>query len=56
MSECQGFREVLDLLRTLDTSNATDPDEIGPKLLFKAGLSMVPTRLLPPWQKDVSLF
>ena len=41
-------QEVLDLLMSLDTSKATGPDGIGPKLLHEAGPSIVPslTRLI----------
>ena len=41
-------QEVLDLLMLLDTSKATGPDGIGPKLLYEAGSSIVPslTRLI----------
>ena len=36
-------QEVLDLLKSLDTSKATGPDGISPKLLFEAGHSIVPS-------------
>ena len=41
-------QEVLDLLMSLDTSKATGPDGIGPKLLYEASTSIVPslTRLI----------
>ena len=41
-------QEVLDLLMSLDTSKATGPDGIGPKLLHEAGPSIAPslTRLI----------
>ena len=41
-------QEVLDLLMSLDTTKATGPDGIGPKLLYEAGRSIVPslTKLL----------
>ena len=41
-------QEVLDLLMSLDTSKATGPDGIGPKLLREAGPSIAPslTRLI----------
>ena len=41
-------QEVLDLLMSLDTSRATSPDGIGPKLLSEAVPSIVPslTRLI----------
>ena len=41
-------QEVLDLLRSLDTLEATGPDEIGTKLLYKASPSIVSslTRLI----------
>ena len=41
-------QEVLDLLVLLDTTKATGPDGIGPKLLYEAGRAIVPslTKLL----------
>ena len=41
-------QEVLDLLMSLDTTKATGPDGIGPKLLYEAGRAIVPslTKLL----------
>jgi len=36
-------QEVLDLLKCIDTSKATGPDEISPKLLHEAGNTIVPS-------------
>ena len=36
-------QEVLDLLKCIDTSKATGPDGISPKLLFEAGHTIVPS-------------
>ena len=48
MSVKASEQEVLDLLMSLDTSKATGPDGIGPKLLYEANPSIVPslTRLI----------
>ena len=43
MSVKASEQEVLDLLMSLDTSKATGPDGIGPKLLYEAGPSIVPS-------------
>ena len=41
-------KEVLDILKVIDTSKATGPDKISPRMLKEAGMSIVPslTRLL----------
>ena len=36
-------QEVLDLLMSLDTTKATGPDGVGPKLLYEAGRAIVPS-------------
>jgi len=36
-------QEVYDLIKTLDTSKATGPDDISPKLLYEAGVTIVPS-------------
>ena len=48
MSVKASEQKVLDLLMSLDTSKATGPDGIGPKLLYEAGPSIVQslTRLI----------
>jgi len=35
--------EVYDLIKCIDTTKATGPDGIGPKLLYEAGFSIVPS-------------
>ena len=34
-------QEVLDLIKSLDTTKATGPDGIGPRLLYEAGYTIV---------------
>ena len=36
-------QEVLDLIKSLDTTKATGPDGIGPRLLYEAGYTVVPS-------------
>ena len=36
-------QEVLDLIKSLDTTKATGPDGIGPRLLYEAGYTIVPS-------------
>ena len=36
-------QEVLDLINSLDTTKATGPDEICPRLLYEAGYTIVPS-------------
>ena len=36
-------QEILDLIKSLDTTKATGPDGIGPRLLYEAGYTIVPS-------------